>query len=124
MTDTNEFELPEGIPGDLPEDPKPKAKAKSKAKVNAEAKGGANAKEERVTIIIDEVEGAPNYEFVGVNGVGYQIQRGVETSVPISVLYALQDARAFRVVERKGPGGEIIRDRKSFQLVPFQVIRD
>jgi hypothetical protein len=43
-------------------------------------------------IIIDEVEGLPGYEFVGVNGTGYQIKRGEPVPVPGAVVIALQNA--------------------------------
>ena len=60
-------------------------------------------KEERVKIWIDEVPGMSNYEFVGVNGVAYQIKRGCAVEVPIGVMYALQDAVMTQTEIRRNP---------------------
>jgi len=75
-------------------------------------------------IIIDEVEGMPNFHFVQVNGVPFQIQRGVETPVPPAVLGVLNDAVATRIVQqRDSRTGEVATKRHNYSSVPFRVLR-
>ena len=56
----------------------------------APAKPAPKLTKETYEIIIDEVEGLPGYEFVGVNGTGYQIKRGEPVRVPACVVEALR----------------------------------
>ncbi len=123
MTNADEFSIPGLDDGVLT--PVPVRKRKSRAKPSPEPSvEAAPVAEKRVTTIIDEIEGGPNYEFVGVNGKGYKIPRGVATSVPEAVVGVLEDAIAARLVERKGPNGEIIREEKPYNLIPFRIVRD
>lgn len=49
--------------------------------------------EKRVKIRLPRAgEGQPQEQFVGVNGVGYRIKRGVEVEVPASVAEVLRNA--------------------------------
>jgi hypothetical protein len=70
-------------------------------------------------IFIDNEVGFPNYKFVGVNGVGYQIKRGEEVSVPESVVNVLENAKAFRPI--KNADGST--STQFFYTTPFRVLR-
>jgi hypothetical protein len=74
----------------------------------------AAPKERRYDIIIDEVEGLPGFEYVGVNGEGFQIKRGEPVSVPEKVINALKNA--ITVAYRKVPDP---RDGSRNILVPY-----
>lgn len=95
----------------LVEQDSPKAVRAAKAAA-AEA---AALKRETYNIIIDEVEGLPGYEFVGVNGEGFQIQRGVPVSVPARVVEALKNAitTAYRKTPHPTEPGK-------YDMVPYQ----
>lgn len=80
----------------------------------------AAATEKKAVIMIDEVAGQPNYEFVGVNGVGYQIKRGVEVEVPLSVVEVLNNAIATRSVT--DAEGRVVGE-SDYHAIPFRVIR-
>lgn len=67
----------------------------------APLKAPAPLAQKTYTIIIDEVEGLPGYEYVGVNGEGYQIQRGIPVEVPAKVVEALR--KAVTTAYRKQP---------------------
>jgi hypothetical protein len=73
-------------------------------------------------IEIDEVEGRPNFEVVGVNGTVYRIKRGEPVSVPASVLEVLNHAVAERVVQTDVPGG-VETTRRKYSAVPFRMLR-
>jgi hypothetical protein len=73
-------------------------------------------------IEIDEVEGRPNFEVVGVNGTIYRIQRGVPTPVPESVLGVLNTAVAERVVQTD-KGNAVETTRRKYSSVPFRMLR-
>ena len=91
-----------------PSAPTKKGQAKKKTEPPAD---------ERVRIIIDEVPGMSNYEFVGVNGRAYQIKRGVPVLVPIEVVYALEDAVLTQVEIRRnqitGEREEVVQNRSA-----------
>lgn len=61
--------------------------------------------------------------FVGVNGVGYQIQRGVEVTVPEPVLKVLEDAVQTVYVARVGADGKTELKPQPVQAYPFTRIR-
>lgn len=73
-------------------------------------------KEPRVKIVIDETadESASKNVFVGVNGVGYWMQRGKEISVPQSVVNVLNEQRKTVYRKRKDEMGRE-------ELYPVQV---
>ncbi len=100
------------------EETKPPAKKKRAPRKKAAAKA-----EERVTIVIDEEQGKPNFEVVGVNGKVYQIQRGVEVAVPVEVVTVLENAIASRLIEVKLPDGRVDRQLRDYQAIPFRVVR-
>ncbi|WP_031484421.1 hypothetical protein [Maridesulfovibrio frigidus] len=64
--------------------------------------------EEKVKIVIAEGEGSEGRDdvFVGVQGISYQIKRGVEVKVPKSVYKVLTDS-ASTVYEESGDGEDI-----------------
>lgn len=79
---------------------------------------------ERMYLIeIDEVEGRPNFEVVGVNGDVYRIQRGVPAKVPGSVLEVLNNAVAERIVQTHNPQGGVSSRRQKYSTVPFRVLK-
>lgn len=80
----------------------------------------ATKKERQAVIFIDQEEGKPNYEFVGVNGKGYQIKRGEEVTVPMSVVGVLNNAIATRsVTDADGR----ISGTQDYLAVPFRIVR-
>jgi hypothetical protein len=81
-------ELPEAGKTNLPTVPEiPKATRAPKSSIPA------STKEKRVRIIVGEGDAQDNpFVFVQVNGVGYQIMRGEEVSVPMSVKHVLDNA--------------------------------
>ena len=74
-------------------------------------------------IVIDEVEGRPNFEVVGINGMVYKIQRGVPAVVPGAVLSVLNNAVAERIVQTHNPQGGVDSRRQKYSAVPFRVLR-
>lgn len=78
--------------------------------------------EPRRKIIIDEVEGQPNYEVVGVNGVVYQIQRGLETLVPASVVEVLRNAIATKYVKVKRADGFEDLQKRNLSSIPWRLV--
>lgn len=78
------------------------------------------AKERKAIIMIDQERDKPNYEYVGVNGKGYQIQRGIEVEVPASVVGVLENAIATRSVT--DANGKVV-GYQDYHAVPFRVIR-
>jgi len=98
-------------------DDTPAEKGPSRTKREAKPKA-----EKRLKIIIDEVEGQPNYEVVGVNGVVYQIQRGIETLVPESVVHVLRNAIATKYVKvRRADGFEDLQKR-NLSSIPWRLV--
>ena len=73
-------------------------------------------------IIIDEVEGQPNFETVGVNGVVYKIQRGVEVPVPRSVVEVLRNAVATKYTRVKRPDGLEDLQRRNLSSIPWRLV--
>jgi hypothetical protein len=57
--------------------------------------------------------------YVGVNGVGYQIQRGVEVTVPEPVLKVLEDAVQTVYVAHLSPDGKTEMKATPVQAYPF-----
>jgi hypothetical protein len=84
----------------------------------------AAVKEKRFRLVIEEEENALNYVPVGVNGVVYQIMRGVEVEVPQSVLTVLEQAKASRVAQERLPDGTMRTYIKSFNRYPYRVLGD
>jgi len=83
----------------------------------------ATSGEKKYLIEIDEVEGRPNFEVVGVNGKVYKIQRGVPVKVPQSVLEVLNHAVAERIVQTNNPQGGVSTKRQKYTTVPFRVLQ-
>ena len=77
--------------------------------------------EQMVNIMIDEVDGMPNYEVVGVNGYVYKIKRGEKVAVPISVVKILENAIATRTVQREDRvTGELLNEYRNYSAIPWR----
>lgn len=75
-------------------------------------------------IILDEEAGGTNYKFVQINGVGFQLQRGVEVAVPPEILSVLNDAVATRLVQVKDPAtGAVHTKKQNYAGTPYRVVR-
>lgn len=74
----------------------------------------------KAVIFIDQEEGKPNYEFIGVNGKGFQVMRGVEVTVPLSVVHVLENAVATRSIT--DDQGRVV-GQQNYHAIPFRVIR-
>lgn len=61
--------------------------------------------------------------FVGVNGIGFQIQRGVEVTVPEPVLKVLEDAVQTVYVAHVGADGKTELKSTPVQAYPFTRVR-
>lgn len=82
----------------------------------------ASAEEPRYRLVIEEEENALNYVPVGVNGVVYQIMRGIEVVVPQSVLTVLEQAKAARPTQERQQDGTIKTYVKNFNRYPYRVL--
>jgi len=81
----------------------------------------APKKKNRVRIMIDEVAGMNNFEVVGVNGVIYQIKRGVPVEVPPEVVHVLENAQMTHVERKRNLlTGEVEETRKVFSAIPWR----
>jgi hypothetical protein len=120
MTSPNEDAMA-GLPEVSSEKAAP-AKPKRK-RAPRKAKAAAQKTAPRRVIVIDEEEGKPNYEVVGVNGKVYQIQRGIEVAVPEEVIGVLNNAVASRLVQVKLPDGRVDRQLRKYQSIPFRIVR-
>lgn len=74
------------------------------------------------TIIIDEADNQPNYEVVGVNGKIYQIQRGVETRVPESVVEVLRNAVASKYIKVRRADGVDDIQKRNLSSIPWRLV--
>jgi hypothetical protein len=72
-------------------------------------------------VVIDEQEGKPNFEVVGVNGKTYQIMRGQPTRVPPEVLHVLENAIASRMVQYQDDQGQTAHRMVDYPAVPYRV---
>lgn len=61
--------------------------------------------------------------YVGVNGIGFQIQRGVEVEVPLPVLKVLEDAIQTAYVETPTADGKSEYKPHPVQAYPFTRIQ-
>lgn len=77
-------------------------------------------KQRKAVIFIDMEKGQPNFQFVGVNGKGYQIMRGVEVTVPEEVVEVLQNAVATRSVTDEE--GRVV-GQQDYHAIPYRVLR-
>ena len=74
------------------------------------------------TIIIDEADNQPNYEVVGVNGKVYQIQRGIETKVPESVVEVLRNAVASKYIKVRRSDGVDDIQKRNLSAIPWRLV--
>ena len=65
--------------------------------------------------------GLPNERdvYVGVNGVGFQIQRGEEVDVPVPVMKVLENAVQTVHQWKKAPDGSLLEVKTEVQAYPF-----
>ncbi len=65
--------------------------------------------------------GLPNERdvYVGVNGVGFQIPRGVDVEVPLPVMRVLEDAMQTVHQWQKAPDGSLMEVKTAVQSYPF-----
>lgn len=77
-------------------------------------------KDERITIVLEDNDDIPpGGQFIGVDGVGYKLQSGVEAKVPRSILEVL-DAAVMSVAVKNAEHQVIgYRDRLRF---PYRII--
>jgi len=101
-------------------EPAPAPARKSRTpKAAAPAAPAAPKVADRKRIIISESENANDVNvFVSVNGYAYNIRRGVEVEVPVSVLHVLDNAVESRIV-KTAEGNHTL---KSYQRFPYQVV--
>ena len=93
--------------------------APKRAKKAAEPAG--EPEEKRVKIILEEHESIPpTGQYVGVNGKGFQVMRGVEVTVPLSVVHVLENAVATRSIT--DDQGRVV-GQQNYHAAPFRVIR-
>lgn len=80
-------------------------------------------KESWPVIEIDEVKGAPNFQFVQINGIPFQIKRGEPVAVPPAVLSVLQNAVGHRVVQEQDHATGMTKTRLvKYANVPYRVV--
>lgn len=80
-------------------------------------------KSDYVDIFVDEVEGMPNFEVVGVNGVVYRIKRGEVTSVPAAVVHVLKNAIATRTIQTRDPiTGMKKEEFRNYSPIPWRKV--
>ena len=113
----DEFDDILGGPAPEPEKAEPEKKGPSRSKKEPTPKA-----EKRRKIIIDEVEGQPNYEIVGVNGTIYQIRRGEEMEVPESVVEVLRNAIASKYVTVKRSDGFEDLQKRNLSSIPWRLV--
>jgi hypothetical protein len=72
-----------------------------------------------VTILLPSDETAPDMEFIGVNGVGMYIQRGIPQTIKYEYFAVLEACKktVYTATERDGLG-----DAKVIPGIPFQVL--
>ena len=118
MSVNDEFDFDE-VP-DLPLKAAPKKKGKPDLIVTAVP--DIDSGPETVRIIIDEVAGwKSNYEVVGVNGVVYQIRRGIPVEVPIAVVRVLENCITTHIEQRVNKiTGEVEDHERSMSSIPWR----
>ena len=80
-------------------------------------------KESWPVIEIDEVKGSPNFQFVQINGIPFQIKRGEPVAVPPAVLKVLQNAVGHRVVQEQDHATGMTKTRLvKYANVPYRVV--
>lgn len=79
----------------------------------------------KVTIMVNDRRGEEESDdvFVGVNGVNFQIQRGVEVEVPLPVAMVLENAKQTVYETRKSPEGRTIMIERIVSAYPFSWMR-
>lgn len=100
---------------------KKKAKNMPEPKVDTVLTAEAAPAKNKIRIIIDEMAGMKNYEVVGVNGVVYQIKRGVPVDVPPEVVHVLELAKSTHIEQRFNRAtGEYDEINHSSSAIPWR----
>jgi hypothetical protein len=90
-----------------------------------DAASGINLRD-RVNIRIQKTSDKNGGEdvFVGVNGVGFLIKRGVTVSVPMAVVHGLRDAVTKQLVETLDANGDATGafEYQDVQTYPFEIL--
>lgn len=78
---------------------------------------------DRVRIVVhqDGTPGAEKEIFVGVNGVGYRIKRGVEVEVPRAVVRVLEESVKTVYEQVRNEDGSVSMIARDLPTYPFQV---
>ena len=123
LSDVKPVEAPQQVDSDLVENLKARIAAQEEQLRALGSVGGTQSHastKKRIRIRIDEARDSsePNPVFVGVDGRGYQIRRGVEVDVPPEVAHVLDIAIAGRGVPRGGGGTDFVQGRR----IPYQVL--
>lgn len=85
---------------------------------------GQGPKETWPVIEIDEMPGAPNFEFVSLNDVAFQIKRGEPVAVPPAILAVLQNAVSARIVQTRDPVTGGMRNKlQRYPTVPYRIVK-
>lgn len=80
-------------------------------------------KESWPVIEIDEVKGMPNFHFVQLNGIPFQVKRGEPVAVPPAILSVLQEAVGHRVVQEQDHATGMTRTRLvKYATVPYRIV--
>lgn len=97
--------------------------AEAVAKASDTAIPDQGAKSTWPVVEIDEIKGSPNFHFVQVNGIPFQVKRGEPVAVPPAVLDVLQNAVGHRVVQEPDPStGQTKTRLVRYATVPYRIV--
>lgn len=82
-------------------------------------RGNHNATYVVINVAKQDKKGGSEPAFVGVQGVGYTIPRGIDVSVPAAVVEVLKNAKQ-EIVTQDPDTGEI--EREEVMTYPFQIV--
>lgn len=87
----------------------------------ARAKGPSPDDLVTINVHPDGAKGAEKAIFVGVNGVGYRIKRGVDVQVPRSVMLVLQESVKTVYEQVENSDGSVAMVPRDVPTYPFSV---
>ncbi len=90
-----------------------------KASLGLDRKGSETIKRVTINIAKQAIKGGAENAFVGVQGVGFSIPRGINISVPASVAEALKNA-VQDIITQDPDTGELLKE--PVLTYPFQII--
>lgn len=116
MNDDDDDEGPSTLAKDLTATPEPAAPRRRGRRTDSQPQPQSYAR-----IILDNNDNIPpSGQFIGVNGVGYLVQPGVEVVVPIAVLDILRNA--VMAVPQLDPQTQQVVGYRERLRFPFQVL--